>query len=64
MTGRRWDVLAWNTAANDIFAFDRLPESDRNILITVLTNPRTRRLFEDRWPDEAKRMVAQVPRHP
>jgi transcriptional regulator with XRE-family HTH domain len=59
VTGRRWDILAWNKAANDIFAFDRLPDADRNILICVLTNPNTRRLFEASWPDEAKRMVAQ-----
>ena len=25
ITGRRWDILAWNAAAADIFAFDRLP---------------------------------------
>ena len=59
LTGRRWDVLAWNKAANDIFAFDRLPEADRNILITVLTNPHTRRLFGAAWLDEAQRIVAK-----
>jgi transcriptional regulator with XRE-family HTH domain len=59
LTGRRWDILAWNKAANDIFAFDRLPEADRNILITVLTNPHTKRLFGASWPDEAKRIVAK-----
>src|ERR1700761_4790722 len=24
LTGRRWDILAWNQAAADVFAFDRL----------------------------------------
>src|ERR1700761_7739750 len=24
VTGRRWDILAWNQAAADVFAFDRL----------------------------------------
>src|SRR5580693_7815122 len=33
ITGRRWDLLAWNKAAADIFAFDRLAEEDCNILI-------------------------------
>ena len=33
VTGRRWDVLAWNAAADEIFAFGRLPEEDRNTLI-------------------------------
>ena len=59
ITGRRWDVLAWNTAADEIFAFSRLPEEDRNTLITMLTNPRTKALFGAGWADEAKRMVAQ-----
>lgn len=59
ITGRRWDVLAWNAVADDIFAFSHLPEADRNSLIRVLTNPETRRLFGAGWADEAKRMVAQ-----
>lgn len=60
VTGRRWDVLAWNTAAADIFTdFGRLPEADRNILIYMLIDPDARRLFATTWADEAKRMVAQ-----
>jgi len=59
ITGRRWDVLAWNAAAEEIFAFGRLAEEDRNTLVTMLTNPHTKRLFGDGWTDEARRMVAQ-----
>jgi PAS domain-containing protein len=59
ITGRRWDILTWNAAAAEIFAFDRLAEADRNILLCMLTNPNTRRLFGAAWADEAKRMVAQ-----
>jgi transcriptional regulator with XRE-family HTH domain len=59
ITGRRWDVLAWNKAAADIFAFDRLTEDDCNILIFVLLYPGTRRLFGSSWAEEAKRIVAQ-----
>jgi transcriptional regulator with XRE-family HTH domain len=59
ITGRRWDLLAWNKAAADIFAFDRLAEEDRNILVCVLLNPATRRLFGSSWAEEAKRVVAQ-----
>src|SRR3982074_1841360 len=33
ITGRRWDVLAWNAVADEIFAFSRLAEEDRNTLI-------------------------------
>lgn len=59
ITGRRWDVLAWNKAAADIFAFQRMPEQDRNTLVCVLLNPATRRLFGATWAEEARRMVAQ-----
>jgi PAS domain-containing protein len=59
VTGRRWDVLAWNDAAAEIFAFDRVAEEDRNTLIQVLTRPKTRKLFGAGWAGEARRMVAQ-----
>lgn len=59
VTGRRWDVLAWNAAAAEVFAFDRIAEEDRNTLILVLTNPKTRLLFGSDWAEEAKRMVGQ-----
>ncbi|MFZ5781563.1 MAG: helix-turn-helix transcriptional regulator [Pseudomonadota bacterium] len=59
VTGRRWDVLCWNAAAEEIFAFGRLPEQDRNTLICILALPATRRMFGPKWADEAKRVVAQ-----
>ena len=59
ITGRRWDVLAWNAAADEVFAFSHLAEGDRNTLVTMLTNPATRRLFGPAWAAEAQRMVAQ-----
>jgi transcriptional regulator with XRE-family HTH domain len=59
ITGRRWDVLAWNAAAEEIFAFSRLREEDRNSLISMLANPKSRWLFAANWADEARRMVAQ-----
>jgi transcriptional regulator with XRE-family HTH domain len=59
VTGRRWDLLAWNAAADELFAFSRLPEAERNVLLCVLTNRATRRLFGASWADEARRMVAQ-----
>ncbi len=59
VTGRRRDLVAWNEAAEDIFGFDALGKDDRNILVAVLTNPRSRVLFGPGWADEAERMVAQ-----
>ena len=57
ITGRRWDVLCWNEAAEEIFAFGKVPEEDRNILISVLTNQATRRRFGTSWADQARRHV-------
>jgi transcriptional regulator with XRE-family HTH domain len=59
VTGRRWDLLAWNEVADAVFGFSRLSEDDRNILLCMMTNRQTRKLFGDGWADEAKRMVAQ-----
>lgn len=60
VTGRRWDILAWNAAAADLFRdLDRLPEKDRNIVLYVLTDPGARRMFGRGWAEDAKRIVAQ-----
>ncbi len=52
VTGRRWDILMWNNAAAEIFAFARLAVADRNNLICVLTKPASRRLFGAAWADD------------
>ncbi len=52
-------MLAWNKAAEEVFAFSRLPEEDRNILIIILTKPATRRVFGAGWNEQARRVVAQ-----
>lgn len=59
ITGRRWDVLAWNKSADEIFGFSHLPETERNTLVSVLTRPQSRRLFGVGWADLARRMVAE-----
>jgi transcriptional regulator with XRE-family HTH domain len=59
VTGRRWDVRAWNESADEIFRFSRLREEDCNILITMLTHSAGRRLFGASWAEEARRIVAQ-----
>ena len=60
LTGRRWDVLAWNTEAAAVFTdFGRYAEEDRNLLAYLLLDPAARDLFGDGWPAEARRVVAQ-----
>jgi transcriptional regulator with XRE-family HTH domain len=59
LTGRRRDLVAWNAAAADLFGFDQLAGDERNILVSMLTNPRSRELFGAGWADEAQAMVAR-----
>lgn len=60
VTGRRWDVLAWNAAACAALTdFARMPEAERNILTFTLTDPDARRVFGAGWGELAARMVAQ-----
>ncbi|MFE2375562.1 helix-turn-helix transcriptional regulator [Streptomyces sp. NPDC059398] len=60
VTGRRWDLLAWNAAAADTLTdFGLLPDADRNVLVQLLTDPAARRLFGAGWADEARRVVGQ-----
>ncbi|MEQ1754880.1 MAG: helix-turn-helix transcriptional regulator [Micropepsaceae bacterium] len=59
ITGRRWDVLAWNAEADSIFGFGRMAEPDRNIILSMLTTRAARDRFGAGWPNEARRMVAQ-----
>ena len=60
VTGRRWDVLAWNDAACALFTnFGRVAEADRNILVYVLIDPDARRVFDAAWAGQAARMVAR-----
>ena len=60
VTGRRFDLLAWNAPAAALFAgFGRAGEADVNILEYVLTDPGASRLFGATWVDECRRMVGQ-----
>lgn len=59
VTGRRWDVLAWNRAAEKLFAFHKESEEDRNILVHLLLKPAARRMFGAAWAEQARRVVAQ-----
>jgi transcriptional regulator with XRE-family HTH domain len=60
VTGQRWDVLAWNDAASELFCdFGALPRSERNILLFIFTDARARALFGDGWSNVARAMLAQ-----
>ncbi|CBV41060.2 helix-turn-helix transcriptional regulator [Halomonas elongata] len=53
----RWDVLAWNTAADRIFDFSAQPPERRNLLWMLFVDDATRRLF-DTWEQQAPRLVS------
>lgn len=59
ITGRRWDVLAWNRAACLVIAnFAAMPVIERNIVRLIFTNEEARRLYVD-WEGMAQRILAQ-----
>ena len=60
ITGRRWDVLAWNQAACQVFAdFAAIPVEERNIVRLIFTHEEYRRRCVD-WEGVAQRILAQV----
>jgi transcriptional regulator with XRE-family HTH domain len=59
ITGRRWDLLAWNQAACQVIGdFSALPAEQRNIVWFVFTNQEFRRRALD-WEGIAQKVLAQ-----
>lgn len=54
----RWDVIAWNTAADRLFELSALEQGDRNLLRMTFANPTVRRRLPD-WQQDAYRLLAQ-----
>jgi len=59
VTGRRWDLVTWNMAAQALFGFEDEDGREHNILAYMFLDPRARELFGDDWASEGQRMVAQ-----
>jgi transcriptional regulator with XRE-family HTH domain len=56
--GRRWDVLAWNRAANVVFGpYEQLDGDERNALHLLFADPEHRRLLVD-WELVARASLA------
>ncbi len=53
----RWDVIAWNRAAAELFHFDRMEPSERNMLSLTFGSPRHRALFYN-WTEVAQCTLA------
>ncbi|MCR6477104.1 helix-turn-helix transcriptional regulator [Variovorax sp. ZS18.2.2] len=54
----RWDVVAWNAAADALFGFGARERELRNILRMVFADPELRRRLPA-WHDDAPRLLAQ-----
>ena len=53
-----WNVIAWNTAADDLFGFSARDYERRNILHIVFADPDMRERF-CAWREDAPKLVAQ-----
>ena len=57
--GRRWDVLAANRAARELFDdWESLPAGERNLVRWMFTTDRAREVYVD-WEQEAKAMLGR-----
>ena len=57
----RWDVLAWNPAADRLFGFSQLPAERRNLLWMLFMEPHLRTLLCP-WEDQAQQMLSSFRR--
>lgn len=53
----RWDVVAWNAAADRVFDFSAQPPGRRNLLWMLFADPALRQLFVD-WSAQAPAMLS------
>jgi transcriptional regulator with XRE-family HTH domain len=59
LKGRRWDVLAANAAARELFTdWDALPAAERNLVSWMFTAARAREVYLD-WEPEARAMLGR-----
>jgi transcriptional regulator with XRE-family HTH domain len=60
VSGRRWDILAWNDAGCAVFAdFRRMTAPrERNTIWGIFTNPLARQVVVD-WEEDARQLLAQ-----
>ncbi|WP_173044599.1 helix-turn-helix transcriptional regulator [Bosea sp. ANAM02] len=54
----RWDVVAWNKAADDLFGFAGRERTERNIMRLVFADPEFRHRLPE-WRHEAPKLLAQ-----
>lgn len=58
VTNLRWDVIAWNAAADRLFGFSERERETRNLLRMVFADPHLRTRLPA-WRDDAPKLLAQ-----
>ncbi len=59
VSGRRWDILAWNDAGCAVFGdFRRMTPREHNTIWGIFTNPLSRQFVVD-WEEDARHLLAQ-----
>jgi transcriptional regulator with XRE-family HTH domain len=57
--GRRWDFVAWNNAANEIFSITQAsPPHDFNLIWRLFTNPSWKKRFKN-WEQIARKIILE-----
>jgi transcriptional regulator with XRE-family HTH domain len=54
----RWDVIAWNDAANSLFGFSSREATERNVMRLVFADPQLRRRLPA-WREDAPKLLTQ-----
>lgn len=58
--GRRWNYLAWNTAASHVLLLSKsAPPYENNAVWRMFANPMSRHIFNPQWEQVAQRMLAE-----
>ncbi|HET8912931.1 MAG TPA: helix-turn-helix transcriptional regulator, partial [Ktedonobacteraceae bacterium] len=58
--GRRWDYLAWNTAAERVLLLSNsVPPHDYNAVWRMFANPLSRRVYNPTWEQIAQKVLAE-----
>jgi transcriptional regulator with XRE-family HTH domain len=60
VTGRRWDFLAWNTAAEHVLLLSRsVPPYEYNAVWRIFADPLSRHLYHPKWEQVAQKVLAE-----
>ncbi len=60
VVGRRWNYLAWNTTADEVFLLSKsVPPYEYNVVWRMFADPRSLRPYNPKWEQVAQRVLAE-----